>query len=93
MWTAHQCPQCRSLWPTDYADCVQCGVGCVAVNERPMTVRQARSRESAILFERFYAEREAARDAAREPSPEELGREQAAREWAEILELEARLRG
>ena len=93
MWTAHQCPTCKSLWPSDYAECVQCGVKCVAVNKRPMTVRQARSRESAILFERFYAEREAARDESKEPSPEELGREQAAKDWAEILELEARLRG
>jgi hypothetical protein len=58
-----------------------------------MTPRAANKRLRGIEFERMYSEREAARDAAGDPSPEELGREQAAKDWAEILELEARLRG
>lgn len=92
---SRECGECRSLWPyeTDYVDCPQCEVSTRVVAKRSMTAQQAKFRLRAIEFERGYQERERAREARGEPSPEDIGREQAAKDWAEILELEARLRG
>jgi uncharacterized Zn finger protein (UPF0148 family) len=92
---ARECPDCRSLWPYEgeFVDCPQCEKSTRVVAKRPMTPRQANFRMYAIRFEREYQERERAREARGEKSPEDLGREQAAKDLAEIRELEARFRG
>lgn len=58
-----------------------------------MTTRDANRRKLGIEFERAYMRREAEREARGEPSPEDQGRAQAAKDIAEIRRLEEQLRG
>lgn len=91
---ARECPECRSLWAyeNEFVTCPQCQVKTRVVAKRPMTPRQSKFRLRAIEFERQYQDRERRREARGERSPEELGREQAARDVAEIRRLEEQLR-
>lgn len=92
MWFARECPDCRSLWPSesDFFKCPQCGVDTRTVQKRPMTSRDATRRLRGIEFERWYQERERNRVGL---SPENRGREQAARDLEEIRRLERLLDG
>ena len=93
MWFARLCPDCKSLWPSEseFFECPQCEVKTLSVQQRPMTTRDANRRLRGIAFEREYMEREREREARGEPSPEDRGREDAARDLAEIRDLERRL--
>ena len=89
------CPDCRSQWPyeNEYRSCPQCEGDTRVEAKRPMTPRPAKVRLDAIEFERLYQERERAREARGEPSPEDIGRRQAIEARAEMRRLEGLLRG
>lgn len=89
------CPDCRSQWPyeNEYRSCPQCEVDTRVEAKRPMTPRAANLRLRGIEFERWYMDREMAREARGEPSPEDIGRRQAIEDRAEMRRLEGLLRG
>jgi len=93
MWFARLCPDCKSLWPSesDFFECPGCGVKTLSVQQRPMTTLDANRRLRGIEFEREYQARERDREARGEPSPEDVGRAQAAEDIAEIRRLEQHL--
>lgn len=90
---ARECPECHSLWPyeSEYLDCPQCEKTTRCVAKRPMTPRAANARKAAIHFERWYQDRERARESRGEPSPEDRGRAQAELDLDEVRRLEALL--
>lgn len=87
---AQECPDCRTLWPEGgrFKLCPQCEVKTRCVAKRPIPPRNADARVAAINFERFYMRRDREREARGEPSPEDLGRLDAARDREEIRRLE-----
>lgn len=87
------CPECRSQWPyeNEYRSCPQCEVDTRVEAKRPMTPRAANLRLRGIEFERWYMDREMAREARGEPSPEDRGKAQADLDLDEVRRLEALL--
>lgn len=90
------CDKCGWNWPydNDFRECPQCGtVTRVSMVARAMSREQAKKTVRAIEFERFCGRRDQEREARGEPSPEDKGREDAARDLAEIRALEDMVRG
>ena len=93
---ARLCDKCGWHWPNDklYRSCPQClTVTRVSVVASAMNAEQAKKTVRAIEFERFCGRRDQEREARGEPSPEDLGRLDAARDLAEIRAKEDAVRG
>lgn len=91
---ARECGGCGWRWPYDneYRECPQCCKATkVALVPSAMNAEQAKRTVRAIEFERYCGRRDQEREARGEPSPEDMGREDAARDLAEIRRLERHL--
>ena len=78
--TARYCPRDATYWPAlvSYKTCPECGTETYGViGHEPIPRQEAEARANRAAFERHYAAHEARRIAAGQPSPEELGAEQA----------------
>lgn len=67
MFSAYRCTNCSTNWPPtgEFAVCPECGDNSSPMGQAvPIDVAVAVSRKRHAEFERFYAEREAARMAA-----------------------------
>lgn len=81
MAVAYECPDCRTAWPhyRTFSTCPECRVACrQATAANVLTAQQAKHRLVHLAFIRFYRRWEQNRQG---PSPEDIGR----REAAEII--------
>jgi hypothetical protein len=82
MALAYECSDCRILWPqqSQYAKCPSCGTRCrTSVCASPLTNGEAKSVVKHIEFQRFYRNLEEKRARLGSPTPEDIGKREAAR--------------
>ena len=87
MALSNHCDACNSAWPqsASYSICPRCRTRTrTAVLSNVMTPAEAREHLRLLKWERFYSQHEEKRERLGRPSPEEIGR----REAAEIIRLE-----
>lgn len=85
------CAECHTRWPNSsaFATCPECDVATKALSvAKVLTPGEARSRVRGIQFIRFCAERDRKRELAGRPSPEELGRAEAAEITRQLREIQ-----
>lgn len=91
---ARRCPSCSLEYPVSYSICVACGIRLkFTYDGKPMSAEKIDRLRRAVSFERFYAERERKRVASGDPSPEELGSQEAKAELDRIRELNQHIKG
>lgn len=84
------CARCSTPWPArvKFHTCPECGTETYGLLGRePIPMPEAERRTNEAAFERHYAAHEARRINAGEPTPEELGAEEA----QTIIDLDRRL--